>query len=96
MELHQFFLMLAVLLLAARFLAEVSARVGIPTVIGDSPPGSSLDHRYWVGCRRMLFLVLSPVVAKLMAWVIDHFDSRSESPGWTKKVQIADCLGDQR
>lgn len=30
MELHQFFLMLAVLLLAARFLSEVSARAGIP------------------------------------------------------------------
>lgn len=39
MELHQFFLMLAVLLLAARFLAEVSARVGIPTVIGELAAG---------------------------------------------------------
>ena len=35
MELHQFFLMLAVLLLAARFLSEVSARAGIPSIIGE-------------------------------------------------------------
>ena len=29
----------------------------------------------------VLFMILSPVAAKLMAWVIDHFDRRSESPG---------------
>lgn len=53
MELHQFFLMLAVLLLAARFLSEVSARAGIPRSSANSPPGLSLGHRYWAGCRRM-------------------------------------------
>lgn len=39
MELHQFFLMLAVLLLAARFLSEVSARAGVPSVIGELAAG---------------------------------------------------------
>ena len=39
MELHQFFLTLAVLLLAARFLSEASARVGIPSVIGELAAG---------------------------------------------------------
>ena len=39
MELHQFFLMLAVLLLAARFLSEASARLGIPPVIGELAAG---------------------------------------------------------
>lgn len=35
MELHDFFLMLAVLLLAARFLSELSVRLGVPAVIGE-------------------------------------------------------------
>ena len=39
MELHQFFLMLAVLLLAARFLSEVLARAGIPSIIGELAAG---------------------------------------------------------
>jgi Kef-type K+ transport system membrane component KefB len=39
MELHQFFLMLAVLLLTARFLSEASARLGIPSVIGELAAG---------------------------------------------------------
>lgn len=39
MPLHDFFLMLAVLLLAARFLAELSTRLGIPAVIGELAAG---------------------------------------------------------
>jgi len=39
MELHNFFLMLAVLLLAARFLSELAARIGVPSVIGELAAG---------------------------------------------------------
>ena len=35
MELHQFFLFLAIILIAARLLSETVARFGIPTVIGE-------------------------------------------------------------
>ncbi len=39
MELHGFFLMLAVLLLSARFLSELAARFGVPAVIGELTAG---------------------------------------------------------
>src|SRR3990172_7280943 len=35
MELHQFFLFLAIILIAARLLSETVARFGIPSVIGE-------------------------------------------------------------
>lgn len=35
MDLHQFFLMLAILLLAARFFSELATRFGVPSVIGE-------------------------------------------------------------
>lgn len=39
MELHTFFLMLAVILLSARFLAEFGSRFGVPAVIGELAAG---------------------------------------------------------
>ena len=39
MELHQFFLMLAIILLATRVLSELSVRLGIPAVIGELTAG---------------------------------------------------------
>lgn len=39
MELHDFFLMLALLLITARVLSELSARLGIPAVIGELAAG---------------------------------------------------------
>ncbi len=35
MELHQFFIFLAIILIAARLLSETVARFGIPSVIGE-------------------------------------------------------------
>ncbi len=35
MELHQFFLFLAIILIAARLLSETVARFGVPSVIGE-------------------------------------------------------------
>ena len=39
MEAHNFFLMLAILLLAARFLSELAIRIGVPAVIGELVAG---------------------------------------------------------
>ncbi|MBI5890256.1 MAG: cation:proton antiporter [Nitrosomonadales bacterium] len=39
MELHQFFLFLAIILIAARLLSETAARFGIPSVIGELVAG---------------------------------------------------------
>lgn len=39
MELHQFFLFLAIILIAARVLSETAARIGIPSVIGELVAG---------------------------------------------------------
>jgi len=39
MEAHNFFLTLAVLLLAARFLSELAIRIGVPAVIGELAAG---------------------------------------------------------
>jgi len=39
MEAHNFFLLLAVLLLAARFLSELAMRLGVPAVIGELAAG---------------------------------------------------------
>ena len=34
-----------------------------------------------VGLYIVLFVVLAPIAAKIVAWVIDHYDRRSASPG---------------
>jgi len=39
MELHEFFLFLAIILIAARLLSELAARIGIPPVIGEMLAG---------------------------------------------------------
>ncbi|BCK87047.1 Na(+)/H(+)-K(+) antiporter GerN [Sideroxyarcus emersonii] len=39
MELHQFFLFLAIILVAARLLSETAARLGVPSVIGELVAG---------------------------------------------------------
>ncbi len=42
MEAHEFFLQLALILIAARILAEVASRLGVPTVIGELLAGVML------------------------------------------------------
>jgi Kef-type K+ transport system membrane component KefB len=44
MELHQFFLYLAIILIAARLFSEVAGRYGIPPVIGELLAGRIIDH----------------------------------------------------
>lgn len=44
MELHQFFLYLAIILIAARLFSEVAGRHGIPPVIGELLAGRIIDH----------------------------------------------------
>ena len=39
MELHDFFLLLAMILLGARVLSEAAARLGVPSVIGELAAG---------------------------------------------------------
>lgn len=44
MELHQFFLFLAIILIAARLLSETVARFGITSVIGELLAGLLISH----------------------------------------------------
>jgi len=37
----------------------------------------------------MLFMVLGPIVAKLVGWVIDRFDKKSESPGLLVTMMVS-------
>lgn len=56
MALHEFFLLLAVVLLGARLLSEVAARLGIPSVIGELAAGLVLGPSLlgWVSVNETL------------------------------------------
>ena len=49
MELHEFFLALAMVLLGTRLLAETASRLGIPAVIGELTAGLILGLCCWAG-----------------------------------------------
>ena len=56
MELHEFFLLLAIILLGARLLSEAAARLGIPSVIGELAAGLILGPSLlgWVSANETL------------------------------------------
>lgn len=56
MQLHEFFLLLAILLLGARLLSEAAARLGIPSVIGELAAGLILGPSLlgWVSVNETL------------------------------------------